>query len=297
MIGYRAFAKRYGKLVAVADLTFTVAPGEVVALLGPNGSGKTTVLKAAAGLLAPSAGAVTLGGLPAASPAARRALSYLPQKVAFPETASGREVLEFYRALRRSPAASVDAALSFASLNGAGDRAVATYSGGMRQRLGLAVAMLPETPLLILDEPTAALDPEGLCAFYGVVEGHRRDGRTVLFSSHQLGDLERLADRFAVLVEGRLAAVLARAELARALEERGVLRLRLAPPSPGLLAAVAAIAPRAAWTGDELVVPGGAAARPAVLEAVRAAGGEILGLTTVEGRLDAFYRELVAERR
>ena len=98
--------------------------------------------------------------------------------------------------------------LRFASLNGAGERAVGTYSGGMVQRLGLAVALLPRAPVLLLDEPTAALDPDGLCAFYGLVEHAQEDGRTVLFTSHQLGDVERLADRFAVLVAGRLVASL-----------------------------------------------------------------------------------------
>ena len=142
--------------------------GEVVALLGPNGSGKTTCLKAAAGLIRPTrARCRGSGGRPASPPPAT--LSFLPQRVAFPETLTGREVLEFYRALRGAPPARSDEVLRLASLNGAGDRAVGTYSGGMVQRLGLAVATLPDAPILLLDEPTAALDPDGLCAFYGLV--------------------------------------------------------------------------------------------------------------------------------
>jgi Cu-processing system ATP-binding protein len=268
-----------------------------VALLGPNGSGKTTTLKAAAGLIRPSSGDVLLGDppRPAAEAAARDVLSFLPQKVSFPESLTGAEVVEFYRQLRGAPAERAPRVLRFASLNGAGDRAVGTYSGGMLQRLGLAVALLAEAPVFLLDEPTAALDPDGLCAFYGIVERARQDGRAVLFTSHQLGDVERLADRFAVLVGGRLAASLTASELKDRLSERGVLRLRLAARPQGLLGAVKAIAPAATWAGDELVVPGPAAVRPRVLDVVRGLGAELRGLTAEEGRLDALYRELVAD--
>jgi Cu-processing system ATP-binding protein len=297
VITFRSFTKRFGAVCAVDSLTLDVARGEVVALLGPNGSGKTTTLKAAAGLILPSAGAVLLGDppRPAAEPDARRVLSYLPQKVAFPEALTGAEVVEFYRALRGAPSERVPRVLRFASLNGAGDRSVSTYSGGMLQRLGLAVAMLPEAPAFLLDEPTAALDPDGLCAFYGLVQHAREDGRAVLFTSHQLGDVERLADRFAVLVGGRLVASLSAPQLKDRLAERGVMRLRFAARPAGLLDAVRALAPAAVWAGEELIVPGPAALRPRVLDAVRALGVELRGLSAEEGRLDVLYRELVAE--
>lgn len=297
MIAFRRFSKRFGAQRAVEDLSVEVRQGEVMALLGPNGSGKTTSLKAAAGLIRPTSGDVRVGDPPrdALEPGARAVLSFLPQRVSFPDSLSGREVLEFYRALRGAAAERTERVLRFASLNGAGTRAVGTYSGGMLQRLGLAVALLPDAPLLLLDEPTAALDPDGLCAFYALVEHAREQGRTILFTSHQLGDVEHLADRFAVLVEGRLVACLTARELQDRLADRGVMRLRLAARSEGLLAAVRALAPAALLAADELIVPGPAALRPAVLDAVRAAGGEIRGLTAEEGRLDAFYRELVEE--
>jgi Cu-processing system ATP-binding protein len=304
VISYRSFTKRFGAHRAVESLTLDVARGEVVALLGPNGSGKTTTLKAAAGLILPTSGEVTLGDppRPSSEPAARRILSYLPQKVAFPDALTGNEVVEFYRELRGAPPERRLEVLRFASLNGAGDRTVGTYSGGMVQRLGLAVAMLPEAPVFLLDEPTAALDPDGLCAFYGLVEHARGDGRAVLFTSHQLGDAERLADRFAILVEGRLVASLTAHQLKDRLSERGVMRLRLGARSDGILAAVRNLAPAAAWAGGpregqsvELVVPGPASIRPHVLDAVRGLGVEVRGLTAEEGRLDVLYRELVAE--
>jgi Cu-processing system ATP-binding protein len=298
VIEFRSFTKCYGAERAVVELSLSIGAGEVVALLGPNGSGKTTCLKAAAGLIRPSAGEVRVGDppRPASEPEARRILSFLPQRVSFPESLTGREVVEFYRALRRLAPSRTEEVLRFASLNGAGDRAVGTYSGGMTQRLGLAVALLPAAPVFLLDEPTAALDPDGLCAFYGLVERAKDEGRAVLFTSHQLGDVERLAHRFAVLVEGRLVASLTAAELKDHLAERGLMRLRLTSLPEGLLETVRRVVPKSLWASDELIVPGPAALRPAVLDVVRESGAEIRGLTAEEERLEAFYRELVASR-
>lgn len=295
MIEYRAFTKRYDGRTAVDALTLVVPSGSVVALLGPNGSGKTTSIKAAAGLVRPDAGEVMLGldRLNALDPRGRKSCSFLPQRVSFPDTLTGREVVEFYRRLRHAPAAAADRVLKFASLNGAGARAVGTYSGGMVQRLGLAVATLGTTEVLLLDEPTAALDPEGLRAFYELIETRRRTGGTVFFSSHQLGDIERLADVVAVMVAGKLVAQFTERDLAARLADRGVMRVRLAAPVAGLIERVRERAPGVRWAGGELIVPGSAALRPLVLDLVRDAGAEIRGLTAEEGRLDEFYRELI----
>jgi Cu-processing system ATP-binding protein len=297
VIAFRAFTKRFGAQAAVLDLSVEVRRGEVFALLGPNGSGKTTSLKAAAGLIRPTSGEVLLGEppRPAGDPSARRILSFLPQRVSFPEALSGRDVVEFFRLLRRAPPERTDEALRFAALDGAADRFVGTYSGGMVQRLGLAVAVVPEAPVFLLDEPTAALDPEGLGAFHGVVERSRALGRTVLFTSHQLGDAEHLADRIGVLVEGRLVACLSARELQDRLADRGSMRLRLSSPAEGLLDRVRLVAPQAEWLDDELIVPGPAASRPKVIDLVRSAGCDIRSLTAEEGRLDVFYRELVSD--
>ena len=299
MIAFRRFTKRFGTHAAVDDLTLEISTGEAVALLGPNGSGKTTTLKAAAGLIRPTTGDVLIGepGRPASNPAARAVLSFLPQRVAFPESLTGREVVEFYRQLRGVDASRADAVLKLASLNGSGSRQVGTYSGGMVQRLGLAVATLPASPVLLLDEPTAALDPDGLSAFYGLIERRKAAGQTIFFTSHQLGDAERLADRFAILVDGRLAALMTAVELSNRLASRGVLRLRIDHEPAGLMERVRDLTPQATHSGDSLIVPGPAAIRPAVIDLVRASGATILGLTAEEGRLDMFYRDLVEERR
>ncbi len=296
MIRFQALSKSFGVERAVESLTLSVRAGEVVALLGPNGSGKTTSLKTAAGLIRPTSGQVLVGepGLPAARPGARRAISFLPQKVSFPESLTGREVVEFYRRLRGTAPERADEVLRVAALNGAAGRQVGTYSGGMTQRLGLAVAALPEAPVLLLDEPTSSLDADGLCAFYGLVEQRRQHGQTVLFTSHQWGDVERLADRVAVLVAGRLVADLSQRDLSERLAERGVMRIRLDACPAELLARVQAVAPGTRWALSQLLVPGAAEARAAALETVRAARAEIRGLVSEDGRLDVFYRELAA---
>jgi Cu-processing system ATP-binding protein len=295
MIEYDGFTKSYGGRPVVNALTLTVPSGSVVALLGPNGSGKTTTIKAAAGLIRPDGGHVRIGPrrLPAGDAAARWACSYLPQHAAFPEGLTGREVVDFYRRLRNAPPGAAERVLKFASLNGASSKPVSTYSGGMVQRLGLAVATLDYPDVLLLDEPTAALDPDGLCAFYGLVEERRKGGGAIFFSSHQLGDIERLADRVAVIVNGELLAEFTERELAMKLADRGLMRVRLAMRVSGLLERVRSRSPKAVWFGDELIVPGGASDRPAILDVIRAGGGEITGLTAEEGRLDQFYRELI----
>ena len=295
MIRFEGFTKRYGSHLAVEDLTLSVAGGEIVALLGPNGSGKTTSLKAAAGLVLPTSGRVLAGepGTSTQEPAGRRVISFLPQRVSFPESLTGGEIVEFYRRLRGAPAGAAREVLRAASLNGAAGQAVGTYSGGMTQRLGLAVAALPDARAFLLDEPTSSLDADGLCAFYGLAERWRREGRAVLFSSHQLGDVERLADRIAILVNGRLAAELGQRELSDRLAARGIMRVRLDACPSGLAARLAALAPGARWTGEEMIIPGPPALRAAAIDAVRAAGAELRGLTAEEGRLESLYRELV----
>ena len=296
MIAFRGFGKKFGQHEAVKGLDLHVGPGEVVALLGPNGSGKTTSLKAAAGLVKPTSGVVLVGnpGRPSSEPDARRCLSFLPQRVAFQESLSGQEVLNFHRLVRGVDSAHAQAALGVASLNGAVVRAVSTYSGGMLQRLGLAVALLPDAPVFLLDEPTAALDPDGLEAFYRVIAKSRADGRAVLFTSHQMGDAERLADRFAILVDGVLVADISSREMKDRLAARGSMRLRVPTLDEMTLANLRMVAPDAVLAASELVVRGPASLRPRVIEMILARGHQIVDLVAEDGRLDDLYREMVS---
>jgi len=295
MITFHEFSKTFARRAAVSDLTLSIEAGEVMALLGPNGSGKTTSIKAAAGLITPTKGSVEIGNppRPAADPEARRVCAFLPQKVTFPEQLTGRDVLAFYCALRGQSADRVEAALTAVSLGDASRRYAGTYSGGMTQRLGLAVALMSDAPLLLLDEPTAALDPDGLAAFHAVV-GHRRGlGQTTVFSSHQLDDVERLADRVAVLVEGRLAALLTASELAACVAGQGVMRLHTGPVASVAMADVHAIAPDTTATDGLMLVRGASSLRPAVLAVLARHHVEVRSLTVQEGRLDQWYHALV----
>ena len=180
MIAFRAFGKVYGRQVAVEGLTLDISARRGRRAARAQRLRQDHDLKAAAGLIHP-----TSGQRPARRAGAQlrrllprgRLLSFLPQRVSFPEVLTGREVVEFYRELRglgdrarrRGPAVRV-------AQRGRRSRTVGTYSGGMVQRLGLAVAALPDAPVFLLDEPTAALDPEGLAAFYELVERHTREG-------------------------------------------------------------------------------------------------------------------------
>ena len=258
MILFRRVSKWYGSQPALRELSFSVEAAEVVAVVGPNGSGKTTSLKAAAGLLRPSSGKVLLGRerLPAHLPGSRRTISFLPQRVSFPGALTGREVVEFYGKLRSAPPDRGSEALKLSALNGASGRMVSTYSGGMLQRLGLAVAALPEAEVLLLDEPTASLDAPGMQAMRGLIAGARQRGSAVLFTSHQLEDVRQLADRVLILVEGKLAAELTRRELESRLARSGLLRLELDRCPAELLARVESLAAAPDWDGRFLAVRG-----------------------------------------
>ena len=204
-------AKKFGNFTALDGISFTVTAGETLALLGPNGSGKTTALKCLVGLTIPTSGKISIGNHDLASQAreAKSLLSYLPQRVAFHDQLTAREVLQFHCRLRRLPEQRIDETFATPSFhfNGFSDKAVGQFSGGMLQRLGLAVACLPNAPILVLDEPTSSLDPRGALQFREFLASLKREGKTIVFSSHTLNEVVQLADRVAILVEGRLVAL------------------------------------------------------------------------------------------
>lgn len=163
MIKVQNLTKKFNDFTAVDGVSFSVREGETFALLGPNGSGKSTVLKCLAGLSAPTNGEISIGGLNALQNAreSRRFFSYLPQRIGFHDCLTAREVLEFYRRLRKLPNERVEMILHHSEFdfNGFSEKRVGELSGGMLQRLGLAVACLPDAPVMLLDEPTVSLDP------------------------------------------------------------------------------------------------------------------------------------------
>jgi Cu-processing system ATP-binding protein len=198
-------AKRYGKVDAVKDVSFVLNEGETVALVGHNGAGKTTIIKMLLGLIRPSVGAVeVLGEDPARGDfGVRQRLGYLPESVAFHMALTGRETLAFYARLKRVDIACAPDPFERVGLDAsAADRPVRTYSKGMRQRLGLAQALLGQPRVLLLDEPTSGLDPALRHRFYDVLAELRASGTTILLSSHALSELEDRADRVVIVNEG-----------------------------------------------------------------------------------------------
>ncbi|MBF0373624.1 MAG: ABC transporter ATP-binding protein, partial [Alphaproteobacteria bacterium] len=200
--------KRYGARTVVDGVSLTLRGGERLALLGHNGAGKTTLMKMMLGLTRPSGGRLrVLDHDPAAMPAdIRRAIGFLPESVAFHESMTGREVLRFYARLKRRPRQECEALLARVGLAEAAGRRVATWSKGMRQRLGLAQALLGAPRLLLLDEPTSGLDPELRLSFYAILAERAEAGAAVLLSSHLLTELEERTDRAAILDHGKLVA-------------------------------------------------------------------------------------------
>jgi Cu-processing system ATP-binding protein len=200
--------KRYGPVEAVRDLSFVLEPGEIIALVGHNGAGKTTLLKLLLGLAQPSEGSIrVLGENPAAGEFdARRRLGYLPENVSFNPALTARELHSFYAKLKSQPVAVALELLDRVGLGSASSRRLGTYSKGMRQRLGLAQALIGEPQVLLLDEPTTGLDPALRLDFYDIAEARRAAGATVVLSSHALAELGDRAGRIIIMNRGRIVA-------------------------------------------------------------------------------------------
>ncbi len=219
------FTKRYGHFTAVDNVSFEIQKGEVFAFLGPNGSGKTTTMKAIVGLNIPTAGTILINGIDINRhpKEAKRYISYLPQRVVFPEHLTAREVMRFYGSLRKLSHEAADQALANAHFNGFSEKLVSEFSGGMVQRLGLAVVSMPDTEILLLDEPTANLDPQGVKRFRDFLLDQKRRGKTVVFSTHLLPEVEQLADRVGIFVGGKLVAQESVEHLRRSFLETGTI--------------------------------------------------------------------------
>ena len=200
--------KNYRAVRALRNVSFDLAPGRLSALVGHNGAGKTTLIKLMLGLIRPDSGSIrVLDEDPAAGEfSARRQLGYLPENVAFNTALTGRETLTFYARLKHVKPSKAWVFLDRVGLTDAADRRVGTYSKGMRQRLGLAQALLGRPRVLLLDEPTTGLDPALRQTFYGILNELRDDGATVLISSHALNELEDRAEHVLIMNRGILVA-------------------------------------------------------------------------------------------
>lgn len=226
----RAVSKRYGAVAALEDVSLEVVPGEAVALWGPNGAGKTTLIKCLLGLVN-YRGEIRLAGLDARRQGkpVRARVGYVPQEMAFHDM-SVAETLAFYARLKCVGRDRVEAVLAQTGLEAQLNKPVSALSGGMKQRLALAVALLADPPFLVLDEPTANLDAAGRAEFLALVSALKQRGVTILFSSHRPEEVEALADRVIMLQAGRVVAEGPAAGFTARLGLQTSLRLRLAQP-------------------------------------------------------------------
>ncbi|WP_415382045.1 ABC transporter ATP-binding protein [Halosimplex sp. TS25] len=206
MIEVTDVTKRYGDVAAVDGVSLSVPDGASLGVVGTNGAGKTTLFRLLVGHESPDSGAVRVAGVdPTAGTRVRERVGYLPEHAGFQPALTGTEVLGYYADMRGVDAPRIDGLLAVVGLEDAADRTVGGYSNGMNRRLGLATALLGDPDVLLLDEPTAGLDPNGVDAFNRVVE-RVREARdvTVVLSTHNLGEVEALCDRVAVLEAGQL---------------------------------------------------------------------------------------------
>jgi len=290
----RRLSKSFGTLTAVDDLSFDVAPGRVTGFLGPNGSGKTTTLRMLLGLTRPTAGSATIDGRPYQE--LRRPLRVVGASLEASSFHPGRSAYDHLRCF--APLAGVSDArcldvLGYVGLAGAARRRVGGYSLGMRQRLALAQALLGDPQVLVLDEPTNGLDPEGIRWLRELLRSLAAEGRTVLVSSHLLGEVQQSVDDVVVISRGRLRHASSLAELARLSRPR----VRLVTPDGERLSALAAD------RGWELTVSDGPLRTAQVVDVTArevgaasfAAGLELFELADVTEGLEEIFLRLVGE--
>jgi ABC-2 type transport system ATP-binding protein len=225
LVETRSLTKRYGEAPAVDALDLRVRRGEVYGFLGPNGAGKTTTLRMLVGLIRPTSGSAVVAGHPAGHPAGLTRVGALIESPAFYPYLSGRDNLRVLAHYCRLPSRRVEEVLELVDLRHRGGDRSSTYSQGMKQRLGVAAALLKNPELLILDEPTNGFDPQGMAEMRTLIRRLGEDRRSVLLSSHLLGEVDQVCDRVGIVNHGRLVAESSVAEL----RQRDGLVVRAAP--------------------------------------------------------------------
>ena len=290
--------KRYGRLKAVTDVSFDLDESEMVALIGHNGAGKTTLMKLMLGLIRPTGGSIeVLGDNPAAGEfAGRSQLGYLPENVSFDAALTGRETQTFYARLKREPVAKALELLDAVGLGGAASRRVGTYSKGMRQRLGLAQALIGRPRVLLLDEPTTGLDPELRRTFYEVIQRLAAGGTTVLLSSHALTELEERAERVIIMNHGIKVADGSIEQLRNIARLPIRIRLKVADLAPGEVPSwLPASAPCRRLNGHIVEIDAAPERKIELLRCATAAGTALEDLDVMAPNLDELYAHFLRQ--
>jgi ABC-2 type transport system ATP-binding protein len=298
--------RRFGDLVAVNSLTFEVPAGGVVGFVGPNGSGKSTTIRVLLGLIAASAGTGSVLGESIEYPArfAGR-VGALIDSPAFVGALSGRDNLRSLRALRGLPERRINDVLKRVGLTGRADDKASTYSLGMKQRLAIAAALLPDPELLILDEPTNGLDPAGIVEIRELLRELANEGRTVVVSSHLLGEVQAMVDSLVVIRFGELVYAGSLQDLMLDASERVVAAPELASDLPRLTAVVEANGWSYETSGDQVIVDMAADRSAELYRAAETAGLTLRMLNPESDTLETVFlrltgatdEELAEERR
>ena len=209
-VEFKAQNSGQGRKVAVKDLNLRVEAGEVFGFLGPNGAGKTTTMNVLLGFVNATSGAAFLFGVNVCEPIARQRIGYLPEMTYYYKFLTAEELLRFYASIfglsRLEADRRIDQLLKLVELESVRKRPIKSYSKGMQQRVGLAQALINNPDLLILDEPTSGLDPLGRMKVREIIQRLKNEGKTVFFSSHELGEVETVCDRVAIINQGELKA-------------------------------------------------------------------------------------------
>lgn len=209
-VEYRGDRSKQTVKVALHGLDLEVRAGEVFGFLGPNGAGKTTTMNVLLGFVPPTSGAAALFGIDVRQPIARQRIGYLPELTYYYKFLTAEELLRFYAKVfglsRRETDQRIEKLIKLVDLGHAAKRPIKTYSKGMQQRVGLAQALINNPDLLILDEPTSGLDPLGRMKVREIIQRLKNEGKTVFFSSHEMGEVETVCDRVAILHQGELKA-------------------------------------------------------------------------------------------
>jgi ABC-2 type transport system ATP-binding protein len=237
MIRIENLIKDYGNLRALRGVTLEIKKGETFAIVGPNGAGKTTLLNTIVGLIYPSSGKIFVDDIELSQDikGIKRRIGYLPQRISFHDNLSVFEVIEFYGALKRTNNINLEKVLNSVGILEQRNKKVKALSGGMIQRLALAQAIISDPPILILDEPTISLDPEGRITFKKLIREEKSRGKTILLSSHILSYVEELADRIAIMIRGKVVALDTLEGLRSKLQMGSILEVVIENPSSNLL--------------------------------------------------------------
>jgi len=294
---WNSVAMRYRGVTAVEQVTLGLEAGQVTALVGHNGAGKTTLIKLLLGLIGPTEGSVRISGIDPAGnrgAEARRAIGFLPESVAFHGAMTGNELMAFYARLKGEPCERNAELLERVGIAHAANRRVATYSKGMRQRLGIAQALIGEPRLMLFDEPTSGLDPASRAEVYRMIDTLRGSGATVLISTHALAEVEDRVDRAAIMHGGRLLAAGTLDELRRGVAADVRIHLSVQPCATdrllGRLPAEARCTGRTDATLTLDVAPG---AKMAVLRAIAQADELVEDIEMTAPGLQELYDRLV----